>query len=160
MASDGKAGIRFQLPTRPSNSGQAPVRGRRLYTSDLDGLDLAVSVDVMDTPDIWTTGDLMKSYPDRIISDFHAAGAPPDFALTDRRLASYHDYYYTEMRIGFTPSSDPTRTTIWLIRALADGLDVVVLQTVATVPKSEQTADLVVVRELQRRLTSHLVVLP
>ncbi|MDP9117536.1 MAG: hypothetical protein M3O28_09870 [Actinomycetota bacterium] len=95
---------------------------------------------------------MLASYADEIAAQFQAAGAPKDFAITEKKACAYKEHTRQDLRIGFTPLGDPTVSTLWLVRLVLDGPDVVLLQTIVNVPKAEQVPDLAFVRTIQHRL--------
>jgi hypothetical protein len=155
-ASDAASGVTFQLPVKPSRTTRTNAGIEQLlYTAALHGDDASVSVGIVAVGSEDQSANVVEAYADRFEAEFRASGAK-DLAITEKRTCNVEGHTCRDMRIGFTPLDDPNGTTLWLVRAIADGPDVILLQTIVVVPKSEQAADLPLVRTIQRRAEESL----
>jgi hypothetical protein len=156
--SDARSGVGFKLPKQPTRSArtQAGV-DERLYTAQVNGNDLGVTFGIIDLGSTAKAAATLTGYADGIAAEFHSAGAT-DFAITEKRDCTYDTHACQDMRIGFTPTSKPDETTLWLIRIVADGTHILLLQTIAGAPKTEQQPDLTLVRQIQHRLVNSVAI--
>ena len=121
---DSPTGISFTLPgtvtrrTRPPNG--------RLYESDLGGL--AVSVGFGLTSGDFGTADLVAG-SDWIKSQFAAVGAT-DARVVGLTPLTYQGHRAIQFRFTFTALRPDHPASVWLIRAIADGTALVIVQTV------------------------------
>jgi hypothetical protein len=152
-ASDTHTGVRFRLPHRPVQTSQnTNGLSERLYTAALNGNVAGVTIGFIDVGSAARATLTLNAYADEMQAQFKAVGAPKDFAITEKVSCTYQGRACQDMRVGFTPLSQPHTFTLWLIRVVADGPEIVLLQTIAEAPKPEQDADLAFVRTIQHRL--------
>jgi len=151
---DPAAGITFKLPgaaTRRDHTESGIVQ--RVYTFPFSD-QAAVSVGVADLPTADRVRPFVENYASTLEQEFKSGGVT-DFSITEQHVSAYLGHPAWDMRIVYMPIAGEHISPAWFIRLVVDGLHVVVLQTVASMPSvSETFVD--TCRTLQERLDQTL----
>ena len=158
--SDQSTGISYLMPpgvalsTRPTTNATGVTGEQRLRQTSIDG-GVEVGVGIVEFPGIVYSQADLAAYPRAMTSEFQAVGST-DFAITELHTLSDQGHAAIQFRISFTPLDRKPGKSIWLVRAIAVGDALVLVQTIAFPQPSQETVYLTRCRAFQAALLAGL----
>lgn len=154
---DTATGIQFDLPGTPTKltkaltSADGHAIAQTLYQVALGGTKgIAVSVGVLRGKTVRLTWDL-NVYAAGFTKQFKQIGVT-DAAVTEQKSSTIAGHRALDFRFSFTSLDPSAGKAVWLVRAIADGGDLVIEQTITFAV--EPATVLPVVRQIHARLES------